>query len=104
MNLKCLEGRTTARIVYDIRLDEREPKPGDFIYTQTKRTPGSVYLIIGVRKVRSRVAERRFEITAQRGYSVEDLYGVVIWPLYWYPRKKRGPPTARTRRTSLRRR
>jgi hypothetical protein len=84
---------------YDIPSTWRWPREGDFIVSIGKKGIGTIYHVFNIRKVRSRIAENRFEVEAMPapdmlpfaelidGYAI--VRGHVAYPLEWAPRLKK---------------
>lgn len=74
---------------------DRIPAAGDYLVTRGKRGWGSAYLIVAwreVRRVGRKTPERRFALTVQPGYPIEEALRFRPWVLAWYsrtPRRKR---------------
>lgn len=74
--------------------DWPDPQPGDWLVTWSERTErfGTVYRIVGARKVRSALSPRRFalrcEVAGQHG-SVAIPDDEQVYSLVWTPRDRR---------------
>jgi len=71
---------------------DRLPTAGDYLVTKGKRGFGSAYLVTAcreVRRLRRRTPERRFALTVQPGYPIEEALLFAPWVLHWYARAPR---------------
>ena len=71
---------------------DRIPDAGDYIVTRGKRGWGSAYLITAcreVRRVHRKTPERRFALSVQPGYPIEEALRFAPWILHWYSREPR---------------
>jgi hypothetical protein len=82
---------TPCRIFLDIPTGHAPPTPGQYIQTQGKRGPGSAYRIDEARQNRNR--PERFNLRCTRWPSDQIPASAEVWPLFWYPRKKRAART-----------
>jgi hypothetical protein len=74
---------------------DRIPAAGDYLVTRGKRGWGSAYLIVAwreVRRVGRKTPERRFALTVEPGYPIEEALRFQPWVVEWNsrtPRRKR---------------